>query len=91
MCVSFKFDGNEALDSLIGALESGSVSPFWIFLLLVILMFPWIIPAVSKAIAEQRALSHKRDLNLQKLKNAVAQRRIGAPAASSKTKKDQKP
>lgn len=71
--MGFKLDANQLFSDAMGALDKGI--PWWIvFAFVGLLMSPWIIPAVSKAIAEHRALSHKREQALLKIRNSVKDR-----------------
>jgi hypothetical protein len=69
----FTLDANKLFEDAISALQKG-ISPWIIFGLVALFMSPWIIPAVSKAIAEHRSLSHKHEISLRKVRNSVSDR-----------------
>lgn len=60
-------DGNELFRDAIHAFRDG-VSAWIPFALIALVMSPWIIPTISKAILEHRALSHRREVRLLMLK-----------------------
>lgn len=62
----FHLDGNELFRDAIHAFTEGA--PAWLlFGLFALVLAPWIIPAISKALYLHRTLSHKREANLLKL------------------------
>ncbi len=73
--VNIKFDANRVFQDALAALQAGHIPAWVIFCLIGLLMSPWIIPALSKAIAEHRNLSHKREQNLLKIRNSVKDRK----------------
>lgn len=80
--MNLDFDVNEAFERALQALEGGL--PFWmVFILFVLIMSPWLVPAISNAIAQHRALSHKREQNLLKIRNSVQdrQKRLKPPSS----------
>jgi hypothetical protein len=72
--VNISIDANKLFDSAVAALSSGKLAPILVFLLVGLIMLPWIIPAASNAIAQQRALSHKREEALRKIRNSTLDR-----------------
>jgi hypothetical protein len=69
----FHLDGNEMFRDAIRAFMDGA--PAWLlFGLFALVMSPWIIPAISKALYHHRTLSHKREANLLKLAHKADRR-----------------
>ncbi len=69
--MNLHLDVNKLVQDSFNAIQHG-LAPWIVFGLVILIMSPWIIPALSKAIAEQRKLSHKREINLQKIRNSAA-------------------
>lgn len=72
--VKIDLNVNKLFEDAVHALQSG-VAPWIVFCLVALVMSPWIIPALSKAVAEQRSLSHRRERGIAKLRAALASRR----------------
>ena len=74
----FTLDVNQLFNDAMAAM-SGGIGVGIVFGVIALIMSPWLIPALSKAIAEQRALSHKREQNLLKIRNSLGDRRGKSP------------
>jgi hypothetical protein len=70
-----KFDSNEALRDALSAM--GLLHPPWwgILLLVALVMSPFLIHSISKALVEHRKLSHQREESLLKIRNSIMDQR----------------
>jgi hypothetical protein len=87
--LKFSLDLNQLFQDAVDAVQGGR-APFWVIVLLVVLiMSPWLIPAISRAVAEQRSLSYKHEENLLKIRSSAGERTQGRrqPPAPSRSKR----
>jgi hypothetical protein len=87
--LKFSLDLNQLFQDALNALQGGR-APFWVVVVLVtLIMSPWLIPAISRAIAEQRSLSYKHEENLLKIRSSAGERtqgrrQLAPPSSGSK-------
>jgi hypothetical protein len=71
--VDFSLDANKLFNDAVAATQGG-VGALIVFGLIFLILSPWIIPAISNAIAQQRQVTHQREQNLLKIRNSIADR-----------------
>lgn len=71
--MKFTLDGNLLFNDAIAAMQT-PLGVGIVFALLALLMSPWLIPAISKAVAEHRKISHQREQQLMKIRNSRSDR-----------------